>query len=80
MSNRIEEGFERVTGANGEPYLTVAEVAEMLGTTSARVSQLCKSGEIPAQRFNYLWAILESDAQEYKRKRDERKGRAPQEA
>ena len=51
-----------------ETYLTTAEVAELHGVTPGRVVQWIQEGDLPAEKFNQVWAIRETDALAYKRK------------
>ena len=44
-----------------ERFNSVAEVAEKLGVTRARVNQLISSGRLPAQRVGRAFVIRESD-------------------
>jgi len=41
--------------------LTVAQAADRLGLSAARVHQLIKDGVIKARKFGWQWAIDETD-------------------
>lgn len=47
--------------ANQDRLLSVAEAAEILGVTRARVNQLVSGGRIPAQRIGRSFAIRQTD-------------------
>lgn len=53
-----------------EDYISVAEAAEKLGISAARVGQLIKSGDLKATKISRVWLLRPEDVEAFK-------GRAP---
>ena len=51
-----------------ENYLTTQEVAKMHGVTKGRVVQWITDGDLPATKFNQVWAVKKEDAESFVRK------------
>lgn len=49
-------------------YLTTQEVAIMHGVTKGRVVQWIQEGDLPATKFNQVWAIKRTDAESFEKK------------
>ena len=56
----------------GVVYLTTGEAAEALGITDARVRQLVRAGELPAQRFGRALMIAASDLDTARQRKTQR--------
>lgn len=50
-----------------------AEAAELIGVTRARISQLCKSGDLKADFVSNVWLIDKDSVREYSQQRRRKK-------
>lgn len=51
--------------------MTTTEAAAFLQVKDSRVRQLCRSGELPAQRVGRDWIVLRSELEAYAKRRAE---------